>query len=282
MTTTTCAPSTTITVTGCSVTPATTTVTKGATCRPRTTSTCVKTTAPQVTVVCKPRYRSEEGSITTTTTCSPSTTMTVTGCSVTPSTTTITKEATCHPRTTKPTSTTFVTTTKPPTSISTPTTPTTATSISTITTSKTATLTVRHDILPAFPTTDASQDKRDALCFRDINKDHRYGNFSVEVAGRLTANLCMRASDAMFPVDDPGRVSAEGEALAWMRWAQNQSGCQPQREFLINGTCISPMLGIEMNCDFKQSDTPGYFGGGFVMNSNFGCLEFGIVSDGWQ
>ncbi|KAL3444823.1 hypothetical protein BJX65DRAFT_310413 [Aspergillus insuetus] len=91
--------STTVTVTGCSVTPTTTTITKDATCRPKTTSTCIATTAPQVTVACRPRYQTQDGTITTTTTCSPSTTHTVTGCSVTPTTTTVTKEPTCRPKT---------------------------------------------------------------------------------------------------------------------------------------------------------------------------------------
>ncbi|KAF9885856.1 hypothetical protein FE257_012328 [Aspergillus nanangensis] len=231
-----CSTSTTRTTTGCSVTALTTTVTKEPNCRPKTpkatssTATCIETTAPQVTVICKPSYRSHEGSINTETRCYPSTTRTATGCSVSPSTTTITKEPTCRPkpRTTPPTPTTLGTTTKPRTTIAPITSSTDDTPGSVVVTS-----TVNYDIVPALPTVDPNGQAA-ALCFRDLRDDSKYRNITVPEVGALRENMLLKMPNTLTP-DVSGYTASisdgVGTAMVWIGWAEDQTGCAPKRDY---------------------------------------------------
>lgn len=145
------------------------------------------------------------------------------------------------------------------------------------------TATVNHDILPAFPTIIPKQPGNN-LCFRTINEDGRYGNFSEAAAGTLVSQLCADG-DAFHPDDGEHVQSApgtDGDLKVWIRWAEDQRGCSPKRAFPMGEPCAGTWLGFEVDCDISTTDPDGSYGGGFVSNSKFGCLEFGTVKDSKQ
>ncbi|KAL3444824.1 hypothetical protein BJX65DRAFT_310414 [Aspergillus insuetus] len=142
---------------------------------------------------------------------------------------------------------------------------------------------MNHAILPPFPTNVPPDDGGKVLCFRDHNAEGHYGNFSAALAGSLANDLCVdpETADLTLSPNDPERIeiSPDREVKAWVRWAENQSGCKPKKDFSLEDNCVVAMLLIETNCDFWLPDAPGSFGGGFVTNAEWGCLEFGIVRD---
>ncbi|OJJ05999.1 hypothetical protein ASPVEDRAFT_309828 [Aspergillus versicolor CBS 583.65] len=145
------------------------------------------------------------------------------------------------------------------------------------------TATVNHDILPAFPTIIPKQPGKN-LCFRTINEDRRYGNFSEAAAGTLVGKLCADG-DAFHPDDSEHVQSApgtDGDLKVWIRWAEDQRGCSPKRAFPMGEPCAGTWLGFEVDCDISTTDPDGSYGGGFVSSSKFGCLEFGMVKDSKQ
>jgi hypothetical protein len=69
---------------------------------------------------------------------------------------------------------------------------------------------------------------------------------------------------------------------AWIRWAEDQSGCQPRIDFPVSDNCAASFISVQLNCDLwaeGADESPGMFGGGFISDSQWGCLEFGIVRD---
>jgi len=97
----------------------------------------------------------------------------------------------------------------------------------------------------------------------------------------LINEVCDLSPSGVFTPNAPEHVavSPDGEVKAWVRWAEDQSGCQPKIDWPVSTICAFSFLAIELNCDFRLNEDHGYYGGGFVTDSQWGCLELGIVKD---
>lgn len=117
------------------------------------------------------------------------------------------------------------------------------------------------------------------LCFRNINGNGVYKKFN-ETGGRaLLDSFCKDHSL------DPGNTNgydsqskySDVTIHAVVKWAADQTGCQPKKSVPMGDWCQSTFAQLEAACD-NASATDDY-GGGFVDDYTYGCIVWTIWAD---
>lgn len=119
-------------------------------------------------------------------------------------------------------------------------------------------------------------------CFRSHNENNRYQPFTDDAGNDVINRLC-DVADSLSPDNTFGHAfQGAGGLIASVTWAKNQDGCQPKADNPLGDYCRDTFRWMISECD--DFDRDASYGGAFVDNADYGCVEWylGIDSENLQ
>jgi hypothetical protein len=123
----------------------------------------------------------------------------------------------------------------------------------------------------------------DPYCFRDHNANGRYQPFTFDEVSELVDTICYQpTADELAPDNEHGFVWGDPRSLQLsVRWAEDQSGCQPITAQPMGDYCWQTFRDFLLACDGSH-DQDAWYGGGFVDNYDYGCVQWVVGHDDQQ
>jgi hypothetical protein len=116
-------------------------------------------------------------------------------------------------------------------------------------------------------------------CFGEHNGDSRFLPFHVYEWKSALDHLC--GYSTLSPDDGMRSYVSHRGLVAWVAYAQDQSGCSAKSSFSFSKSCMDWMTTLVQTCDGPMPDHGRYgYGGGFVQSSPSGCIEYYIAKSG--
>jgi hypothetical protein len=113
-------------------------------------------------------------------------------------------------------------------------------------------------------------------CFREHNGNSHFLSFDTHEWQSALDNLC--GYSTLHP-DDGLRIYVSPKGLvAWVSYAQDQSGCSEKSPFPFSKSCTDWMTNLVQTCDGPMPEMGHYgYGGGFIQSGPSGCIEYYIA-----
>ncbi|KAM5454168.1 hypothetical protein McanCB49686_004476 [Microsporum canis] len=149
----------------------------------------------------------------------------------------------------------------------------------TTTTEKPPTTTTDKPDPPPFPSLPLPTYPSDPefYCFRKHNDDKRYKVFPYHDSLNVIHTLCSFMKT--LPKESKHRFSARGDndLRAYVAWAEDQSGCNPQTAVPLDDFCVQNLSHILVACDDQTVEDR--YGGAFILNGHEGCVTWWVGAD---